>query len=108
MGRLSRVPFCSTKLTGLLLNLRLTSRTPSRRSRRSIAGDQTRVYPLTIAPRITAAKAKKIFKTEQDFDRYLSGQKRDLNNDQKINYLDDYIVTANYLAGKARSSKSGR
>ena len=35
--------------------------------------------------------------TEKDLVTYLSDRRQDVNKDEKKNYLDDYIYTANYL-----------
>jgi len=63
-------------------------------------GKETISYPLTVAPALPAEADLSI----QGFEDFLakgngSGQTaRDLNNDGRHDYLDDYIFTANFLA----------
>jgi hypothetical protein len=65
--------------------------------------DAAIVIPLTVAPKVDISVRAGMV-TEEDFDLYLKGfdkkksHGRDLNGDNKSNYLDDYIFTANYLA----------
>jgi hypothetical protein len=68
-------------------------------------GDVKMVYPLTIAPKLNMYGTKAGAMTGADFYRYF--EKRgtapstafDVNNDDKRDYIDDYTITANYLAG---------
>jgi hypothetical protein len=60
-------------------------------------------YPLTLAPKIEPGQNKAGTITDEDFNLYLSGKRRDVSGDGKRDYLDDYIFTANYIA--ARKSK---
>ena len=73
-------------------------------------GEVMMVYPLTIAPKVAADRSRSGMVTKADFDRYfnkqgtasfarLPGGKQD--------YLDDYIITANYLAA-SRTAKAGK
>jgi hypothetical protein len=64
-------------------------------------GDVILEYPLTLAPKITVNEKSKTV-TDEDFSRYLSGKRRDLNSDGKRDYLDDYIFTANFIAAKQK------
>ena len=77
-----------------------------------LQGDMVMVYPLTIAPKVGLAKSGGV--TEAELNRYLKERRTagssglDLNNDDRRDYVDDYIFTANYLAsaGAAQNSKS--
>jgi hypothetical protein len=68
-------------------------------------GDVKMVYPLTIAPKLNVTGARAGAMTGGDFYSYF--KKRgpapttafDVNNDGKRDYIDDYAITANYLAG---------
>jgi len=62
-------------------------------------GDVKRVYPVTVAPKILA-KSRTGIQTEKDLAVYLKGKRLDVNRDKKGDYLDDYIITANYLAAQ--------
>lgn len=68
------------------------------------------VFPLTLAPAINADLDRSGKVTEEDFALFLRGARGkkagqfDLNADGAVNYLDDYIFTANYLV---QSSKPG-
>jgi hypothetical protein len=64
-------------------------------------GDVILEYPLTLAPKITVNEKSKTV-TDEDFSRYLSGKRRDLNSDSKRDYLDDYIFTANFIAARQK------
>jgi hypothetical protein len=64
-------------------------------------GDVILEYPLTLAPKISLSdKSGPV--TDEDFSRYLSAKKRDLNGDGKRDYLDDYIFTANFIAARQK------
>jgi hypothetical protein len=58
-------------------------------------------YPLTLAPKINLNDGSRPV-TDEDFSRYLSGKRRDLNGDGKQDYLDDYIFTANFIAARQK------
>lgn len=65
----------------------------------SISGE-TIDFPLTIAPRIDLNVSASGPATEKELDTYLSRKKQYLGKAAKNTFLDDYIVTANYLAAK--------
>ena len=71
-------------------------------------GNVTMVYPLTIAPKFTPGHSRSGKMTEADFYRAVTERdvttaaKFDANNDGKRDYIDDYIITANYLAALPR------
>ena len=55
-------------------------------------------FLLTVAPKVASdPKAPGKF-TEKAFSLYLSGKGRDLNNDGKRDYVDDYMYAVNYVA----------
>ncbi len=68
-------------------------------------GDVKMVYPLTIAPKLTMYGSYAGAMTGGDFYGYFKKRGTsastafDVNNDGKRDYLDDYDITANYLAG---------
>jgi hypothetical protein len=68
-------------------------------------GDVKMVYPLTIAPKLNVNGSRAEAMTGGDFYSYFkrrgtaSTTAFDVNNDGKRDYLDDYAITANYLAG---------
>ena len=70
-------------------------------------------YPLTIAPKITLPAFGGGPLSEAGFNRYLKAgktlkaKKYDLNKDGKYDYIDDYLVTANYLAAIKKAPKAG-
>jgi len=70
--------------------------------------DKTLIIPLTVAPKVALASDASGAVTEKDFEAYLQvgGGKgppgRDLNGDGIVNYVDDFIFTANYLANRQR------
>ena len=75
--------------------------------RASIAVAQGRVkmiYPLTTAPKAGIRRTRAGAITKAEFSRYVARQKAarlgalDANKDGRIDYIDDYIITANYLA----------
>jgi len=67
-------------------------------------GDGSMVYPLTIAPKVVLDRSRPGAMTKEQFDHYFSEQgsaaetKIDANKDGKRDYIDDYIITANYIA----------
>jgi hypothetical protein len=64
-------------------------------------GDVMLDYPLVLAPKIDLKEGSKPV-TDEDFSRYLSGKRRDLNGDGKSDFLDDYIFTANFIAARQK------
>jgi hypothetical protein len=64
-------------------------------------GDVILEYPLTLAPKISLNDGSRPV-TDEDFNRYLSGKRKDLNNDGKRDYLDDYIFTANFIVARQK------
>ncbi|HSB35145.1 MAG TPA: hypothetical protein VLG39_11860 [Nitrospirota bacterium] len=64
-------------------------------------GDVMLDYPLVLAPKIDLKEGSKPV-TDEDFGRYLSGKRRDLNGDGKRDFLDDYIFTANFIAARQK------
>jgi len=67
-------------------------------------GAEMIVFPLTIAPRLDLQKKGQARLSEKDLDRYLSGARQDVNKDDKNDYLDDYIYTANVLSQQISAS----
>jgi len=72
--------------------------------------EMTMEFPLAVAPKISADLDGSGKVTEKDFEIYLKRQastaeKIDLNKDKKIDALDDYIFTANYLAARLKTEK---
>jgi len=61
-------------------------------------GNEMIVFPLVIAPRLDLQKKGQARVSEKDLERYLNGQRLDVNKDDRSDYLDDYIYTANVLA----------
>ncbi len=67
-------------------------------------GPAMMVCPLTISPRVAPDRAPSGTVTKADLDRYISvrgkaaAAGRDMNRDGKQDYVDDYIITANYLS----------
>jgi hypothetical protein len=55
------------------------------------------VYPLAVAPQARAGMNRTVIATAQDFDAYLKGRKQEGAYGKGKKYLNDYIVTANYL-----------
>ena len=77
------------------------------------AGGSTILFPLVVAPALEPALLAAYGSVEEVFQRYLKpdgpqkDSRFDLNRDGKIDYIDDYILTVNYLAELNRSvSKS--
>jgi len=74
-------------------------------------GDGTMVYPLTIAPKVIIDLSRSEAITKAQFDRYFSERgsaektEFDANKDGKHDYIDDYIITANYLANAGEVQK---
>ncbi|HET7318164.1 MAG TPA: cohesin domain-containing protein [Nitrospirota bacterium] len=64
-------------------------------------GDVMLDYPLVLAPKIDLKEGSKPV-TDEDFGRYLSGKRKDLNGDGKRDFLDDYIFTANFIAARQK------
>jgi hypothetical protein len=68
-----------------------------------LQGEMRLIHPLTIAPKINMLFSQAGQTTNSDFNRYLAEKKiqrpsgPDVNHDGKWDYLDDYILTANYL-----------
>jgi hypothetical protein len=68
-------------------------------------GELKMIYPLTIAPKINVIPSQPGKVTRADIDGYLNkrgasqSSRADLNRDGQWDYRDDYILTANYLAG---------
>jgi len=66
-------------------------------------GNTKIVYPLTIAPKADKYVTKSGKVGKSDFERFIRERKTsqapslDLNHDRKVNYIDDYILTVNYL-----------
>ena len=60
-------------------------------------GEVKMIYPLTVAPKIVIKPVRGKTVTMADFDRYLKERGKDLNKDGKLDDLDDFIYTANYL-----------
>lgn len=56
-----------------------------------------RIYPLTIAPKVDIGLEKEGGLTDKNLGLFLNGKKRDVTKDGKKNYIDDYIIVANYL-----------
>lgn len=77
-------------------------------------GDVKMVYPLTIAPKATMGRAPSGAMTKVDLYRYFAGRGPafstgfDANHDGKSDYLDDYIMTANYLAAASTNQTENR
>jgi hypothetical protein len=77
-------------------------------------GEVKMVYPLTIAPKVTMDRSRSGTMTKADFYRYFTGRRPasttglDANHDGKRDYIDDFIITANYLVsgGLAQNRKS--
>jgi len=77
-------------------------------------GEAKMVYPLTIAPKAAMDRSQSGTMTKKDFSRYFTERgpaaatQFDANKDGKQDYIDDYIITANYLAaaGTAQNRKS--
>lgn len=71
-----------------------------------VTGERMVEYPLTVAPRVEPDMDGKGGISDADFVLYLArksvGPPRsfDLNGDGKVDYLDDYIYTANHLVAK--------
>ena len=64
----------------------------------AIDGQRTLEFPLVVAPPVNTALSGGAKTRESDFGKYLEkGSKYDLNKDEKIDYLDDYIFAANYI-----------
>jgi len=61
-------------------------------------GELKMIYPLTVAPKIDIRPVRGKTVTMADFDRYLKEREKDLNKDGKLDDLDDFIFTANYLS----------
>jgi len=63
----------------------------------------TVIFPLTVSPRADIVRNKSARIMEEAFSKYLSGPKGkglhgfDLNGDGTVDYIDDYIFTANYM-----------
>jgi hypothetical protein len=60
-------------------------------------GELKMIYPLTVAPKIDIRPVRGKTVTMADFDRYLKERGKDLNKDGRLDDLDDFIFTANYL-----------
>jgi len=84
-----------------------------------VQGGIKMIYPLTIAPNIGTNRSRTETITKAEFSRYVARQKAarsaglDANKDGKLDYIDDYIITANYLASAKRgqdniSSRTGK
>ncbi|QVW36836.1 hypothetical protein KIP69_08395 [Geobacter sulfurreducens] len=79
-----------------------------------LSGEDSVVYPLTVAPRINIKPKEGEPLTEADFTAFIAqrggeqGQAGDLNGDGKRDYLDDYIFTANYLAATSTPLSGAR
>lgn len=70
-------------------------------------GNVTVIYPLTIAPKVAMERSSAGIQSTADLGRYLAARGgSDVNRDGRRDYVDDYILTANYLA--ARGTASGR
>lgn len=67
--------------------------------------DQVTEIPLTVAPKLESFRGKPFAKlTEEEFAQFIAGrtaakeiQPHDLNKDQVLNHIDDFIFSANYL-----------
>jgi len=55
------------------------------------------IFPLAISPKANVHHVRSGTWTDADFMQYLKEKRADINSDGKEDYLDDYIVTANYL-----------
>ncbi len=74
-------------------------------------GDVTMICPLTTAPKISSDPARPKPMTREEFSRYVNERasappdpkKSDMNRDGKRDYIDDFIMTANYLAAAAKA-----
>jgi hypothetical protein len=63
-----------------------------------IDGDRMLEFPLTVVPAITPVLGKDKKFSEADFAKFLAKPaKYDLNGDKKLDYIDDFIYTANYI-----------
>lgn len=71
-------------------------------------GDLKLIYPLTVAPKIRIKSAQSGKVTKTDFERYLKNRAATKSNGKRSarqDYIDDYIITANYLAVVGASPK---
>lgn len=59
-------------------------------------------FPITVAPKIDALIAKGKGLTETEFAAFIAadGKQKDLNRDGKVDAVDDFIYTANYLVAR--------
>ena len=73
-------------------------------------GERMILYPLTVAPPLSAGQGRSTLKSEEDLRAYLAGRPTDLNSDGRKDRIDDFIAAANYLAAIAPSpaGKPGR
>lgn len=75
-------------------------------------GDVTMVCPLTVAPPITLGGSRSGPAAKAAPDRSARAQgaasqaASDVNGDGKVDYIDDYIVTANYLAAAGKALRT--
>ncbi len=74
----------------------------------------TMVCPLTTAPNIASDPTRSKAMTKTEFLRYVnergtaSVKQYDVNKDGKLDYIDDYIMTANYLSGAGKDAVRGK
>jgi hypothetical protein len=79
-----------------------------------LQGEVRMVYPLTIAPKTAPGGPQSGGITKAELARYFAGRgparstRSDADHDAKYDYLDDYIMTANYLAAVGPAQKQAR
>ena len=79
-----------------------------------LQGEVRMVYPLTVAPKAAPGISRSGRMKKSDFYQYVTGRGPapstgfDANHDGKRDYLDDYIMTANYLAAAKPAQKQAR
>jgi hypothetical protein len=67
------------------------------------------IYPLTIAPKVVMHRSHAGAITRKEFSHFVSQRKTvrsgslDANHDGRVDYIDDYIITANYLASSKKT-----
>lgn len=73
-----------------------------------LTGSVTREIPLTVAPAVPAGTdlSEKGFTSFLSVGTALSRPRQDLNDDGRQDYQDDYIFTANYLAGQVPAASA--
>lgn len=63
------------------------------------------IYPLVVSPRISVSPGRSGVSVDVYVDYYRRDRRMDLNNDGKMDYLDDYVFAANYLAFAGEKTK---